>query len=156
MTWTNTNTQPGFPLFLFLHNFCQTYLTAAGTRRRPTLASPPSTSPVWSTTPWNTETSQQHTAGWKKRWWCHQHPSAQSNRTRKAEHSEKRCLALNFFFMQLPAAADALSSLNTVEKRGWHSEKKCDVDTGPKKATLLHHPCFCSGPCFILFVVTLF
>ncbi len=49
--------------------------------------------------------------------------STQSNRSKKLECVEKTCWALRFFFAWPPAAGDALSSLRTIEKRRWRSEK---------------------------------
>ncbi len=56
MTQTNTNR-----LSSLCDSFCQTYLTAAGTRRWPTPASPPSSSPDQSTTGLNNDATQQST-----------------------------------------------------------------------------------------------
>ncbi len=50
--------------------------------------------------------------------------SSQNGHKRKGERLETRRWALRFF--------SRLSSLRTIKKRCWHSEKKHQVDTGPK------------------------
>ncbi len=72
-------------------------------------------------------------SGWKKCWWYHQrflksweiHKSALSSRTKKRQSAwkKKRCWVLLFSSVPLPAAAETLSSLRTIEKRHWRSEK---------------------------------
>ncbi len=47
----------------------------------------------------------------------------QSGLTKKAERLEKRCWTLHFFSVRPPAAAEVLSSLRTIEKTHWCSER---------------------------------
>ncbi len=53
--------------------------------------------------------------------------SAQGGQTKQAERSDRKRLALCFFSVQPPSAADTLSSLRTIEKRCWGSEKNTMV-----------------------------
>ncbi len=138
MTWTNTNTQTGFLLSVLIvsvRHIVQLW---------PTPASPSSTSPDRSTTCWNNETTWS-SSFWKECQWHHQRFSkkfrkfklwstwgAQSDRTNKVKHSEKKKTAGTAPFLHATACCCSRSLL-TVNKRKKKLllRKKCYVDTCP-------------------------
>ncbi len=115
--------------------YWRTYRTASGTQRWPTPASPQFLSIDQSITHWNNNTTQPSSASWKECQWHHRWFSEMSGNFKLWSALEELKVAsqkwqrapvrgrCTFLSMQEPAAAHALSSLRTIQKRRRRSEK---------------------------------